>query len=89
MPLTVKNCLNRWCLRTAESGTAVNFINLIRKKHGMDSVGASLKGRPPLLSACIAPHCDHWEAIDDKTGHCLIRRMLKSKKANIPVTTRE
>lgn len=78
MSLTVKNCLNRWCLRSAHGGGAIGLVRLIRE-HRMDDMPAfDLKGRPPARLACIAPYCDHWEAIDADHGRCLIQSLFKS-----------
>jgi hypothetical protein len=88
MSLTVKNCLNRWCLRTTAGGRIPEFINRLGQMDESPSDwGKHVKGRPPLIQACIAPHCDHWEAIDEEHGHCLIRRMLRPMPAAPAVTT--
>lgn len=77
MSLTIKNCLNRWCLRSVHGGGAVGFINLLRHQRVHDAARDDLTGRPPARLACIAPYCHHWEAIDAERGNCLIRSMLK------------
>lgn len=80
MSLTVKNGLNRWCwcLRCANSSSAL--INRLRLSDTSDrSNGAPHKGRPPFRLACIAPYCHHWEAIDETSGNCLIRSLMKAE----------
>ncbi len=79
MSLTVKNCLNRWCwcLRSCNSYSAVAFINRQRVSDAASTDKLPMKGRPPFGLACIAPHCNHWEALTETTGNCLIRSMLK------------
>lgn len=77
MSLTVKNCLNRWCLRSAHGGGAIGLVRLLREGRMHDMPEVDLNGRPPARLACIAPYCDHWEVIDAEHGNCLIRSLFK------------
>lgn len=78
MPLTVKNCLNRWCPRSVNSRGAIGFVDLLYRQCGLTPLHWTLlKGRPPLDMACIAPHCHHWEVIDEERGNCLLRALLE------------
>jgi hypothetical protein len=80
MSLTVKNGLNRWCwsLRCANGVTAL--VNHLRQRDlSACSTGTPYKGRPPFRLACIAPFCNHWEAIDETSGNCLIRSLMKAE----------
>jgi hypothetical protein len=81
MSLTVKNCLNRWCLRSAHTGGAVGFIKLLHQERVSEATRTKLKGRPPLRLACIAPYCHHWEVVDAERGNCLIRCLVRSAAA--------
>lgn len=81
MSLTVKNCLNRWCLRSAHGGGAIGLVRLIREDRMDDMPAVDLKRRPPARLACIAPYCDHWETIDADHGTCLIQALFKSAAA--------
>lgn len=76
MPLTVKNSLNRWCPRSLSSRGAIGFITGFYEQEEQEQQGC-----PPPPMACIAPHCHHWEAIDEEHGTCLLRVMLKMQCA--------
>lgn len=76
MPLTVDNCFNRWCLRSAHGGSAVGLVRLMREDRMHDLPQVDLQGRPPVRLACIAPYCDHWEVVDADHGNCLIRSLF-------------
>lgn len=83
MSLTVKNCLNRWCLRSAHGGGAVGLVRLMREERMHDMPQVEPKGKPPARLACIAPYCEHWEVIDAEHGVCLIRSLFKSVAAPV------
>ena len=82
MAWTLKNRLNRWCLRTLQKGTGSPLHNLIHEKVGMSLLQhGRCKGRPPLQNACIGDHCAHWSRISDEQGICTFRELHKIKVA--------
>ena len=78
MSLTVKNCLNRWCLRSAHGGGAVGLVRALHEARMHAVAETDCRGRPPARLACIAPYCHHWEAIDAEHGNCLIRSLVEA-----------
>jgi hypothetical protein len=78
MAWTLKNRLNRWCLRTLQSNTGSLLHNLIHVQAGMGLLQHNrCKGRPPLQNACIGDYCERWVSIDAEQGFCELRQTLK------------
>jgi hypothetical protein len=85
MVWTIRNSLNRWCLRSLmENGESPVCDHLRKFDEASAIVVQPPKGRPPLMNACIAPHCDSWNPVDDCSGVCQIfqrARMAMHKKS--------
>lgn len=80
MAWTLKNSLNRWCLRTLQQGTGSPLHNLIHEQAGINLLHlARCKGRPPLQNACIGDHCEHWSSISVEQGTCAFHEALRNK----------
>jgi len=85
MAWTVKNSLNRWCLRTLREGTESHLHNFLYEKAGLQLLQHSrCKGRPPLQNACIGDNCQLWNSLSIEHGFCQHRQALKDDLRKIP-----
>jgi len=80
MAWTLKNRLNRWCLRTLQRNTGSSLHNLIHEQAGVGLLAhGRCKGRPPLQNACIGDHCEQWVSLGSERGICEFREALRAK----------
>ena len=78
MAWTIRNSLNRWCLRSLLEDSSAPLERLIDDRDSISELCLKrCKGLPPLKNSCIAPHCDAWSSIDEERGICMFREHLK------------
>lgn len=78
MAWTTQNSLNRWCLRSLHENSDSPLHNLLHAGAGIAVLRQHRhKGPPPLMNACIAPHCDAWRPESELRGVCAFREKLR------------